>query len=149
METAANSPEAIPQKTSAEIIRFYVEAIEKYLRPPYTFDLPPTSNKLMPDYPGYKYFMCRRGLIQPAANDIERAAADKRIELGADEREDLKISAEVILDIVRSTRPKENRTKRDMVIIRAAIRNVANILKNAAKRAEIGATPEEALPVEE
>lgn len=48
-----------------------LERIETFLRPPYTFKLPPSNKKLMIGDVNYNIYMCRNSVIMPLLNEIE------------------------------------------------------------------------------
>lgn len=129
METATNSPEAIPPKTSAEIVADYIAEVEKFLHPPYTFDLPPSGEKLMPGDQEYYHYVCRLpNLMGSPMLSIENLLADPNMDFDETSRSRLQRAHDILWSFTHGHNRSKNRTARQMAFIKEALEDVVKTL---------------------
>lgn len=129
METATNNPEASPPKTSAEIVADYIAEVEKFLRPPYTFDLPPSEEKLMPGDQAYDYYVCRLpNLMMRPMLGIENLLADPHMNFDETSRSRLQRAHDILWSFTHGHNRSKNRTVGQMAFIRETIEDVVKAL---------------------
>ncbi|GEM_PF-4089612 len=119
--------EKVPIKTeSLEIVEKYLKKLERFLRPPYTFDLPPTSKRLLPEDENYTYYMCRNSPLSVVTGTIELLLTED-IPFTPEEREALNKTRNVIYGITLGN--TKNRTKDEMETIKKGVEKSVEILK--------------------
>lgn len=129
METATNSREATPPKTSAEIVADYIAEVKKLLRPPYTFDLPPSGEKLMPGDQAYGYYVCRLpNLMGGPMLGIENLLADPDMNFDEASRSRLQRAHDILWSFTHGHNRSRNRTPGQMAFIKETLEGVVKTL---------------------
>lgn len=110
-----------------EALRNNLQEIGKFLKPPYTFDLPPPGltrlglHQLDPHY----HYLCRNNSRANIIDSLEMAIRDQLLNLTLTQQRVLQDSIDRINQFPRDV----NRTDSDMLIIKQAIEGVLNELE--------------------
>jgi hypothetical protein len=110
------------------------QKLEKYLRAPYRFDLPPTEKKLMHGDPEYGHYMCRSNLWQEPFVVVNDLIQSREIPWTNEERAALQRFFHAIETI---THAPGNRTPEDMAALRNGLTIAVSTIEN--KLAELQA----------
>lgn len=128
METVTPPEGAPTQESREERVNRYTKDLEKYLRPPYIWDLPPTGKKLMPGDPNYYRYMCRNNALGEPMVDIENLLADLDEQLDDTSRDHLRRAHDILWSFTRGHGRNKNRTEGHLAFIREAIEDAVKTL---------------------
>lgn len=96
----------------------------KYMSSPYTFDLPPSPQKLLPRDPNYNFYICRANVSQNIINLIDSIIKNENKNLNPENRDRLSFIRDEMLQIASN---KKNRTKEEMLYIKDLIQEAYTI----------------------
>ena len=104
---------------------FHFKILNKFLNPPYTFEVPEDPKKLLPGDPNYDDYLCRnnvRMILLSAMNDL---FSDPLIDLS-----EYEISAvETANKVIRDVDGTKNRTEEEMLAMKKVLESIIDILK--------------------
>lgn len=126
-------PEREP--TFQQIIERHAAALERYLHPPYTYELPPVRmdrHEMLKDDPNYDYYLCRRNVFMMPLMRIDAAVRAGELAMTAEDVATLERCRDEILNLPANV----DRTADEMDVIHRNIATAASILRVYASAAE-------------
>lgn len=111
--------------------------LEQYLNKPYTFELPPSGEKLLPSDPGYNFYICRSNVSENIYNLVYSAAENKDLPLTRIDRERLSFIKNDIKKIISNT---NNRTPEEMRVIKNLTEEAYKIVSSKNNSKKMNAT---------
>jgi len=116
--------ESVDQSVEKEKLRSHFENLNKYLNPPYIYEIPKDRLKIGDE--NYQYYICRATKIFAISGGVDNLLGDKSVNFTEEERETIQQAH----DKMAGLKGEEIRTEEEMGMIKDQLSIVVDIIKN-------------------